>query len=155
MIYPFLFACLLYFFFCDRMTLQAMGLNRIIYPYFRENPFKKYQTRCTKTMDITIQDTIRKIVTENPIVLFMKGIPDRPLCGFSADAVKTLQDSGVGFFYVNVLSDEAIRQGIKDYSNWPTIPQLYIDGEFIGGADIIKTLYESGELKALLSEVAQ
>lgn len=98
------------------------------------------------------QDNIQEIVANNAVVLFMKGTPDFPQCGFSANAVQILQDCNVGFFFVNVLSDENIRQGIKEYSNWPTIPQLYINGEFIGGSDIMKELYESGELKDLLSE---
>jgi monothiol glutaredoxin len=85
----------------------------------------------------------------------MKGTPQFPQCGFSNAAVQMLKACGVNsFFSVNVLADETVRQGIKDYSNWPTIPQLYINGEFIGGADIMREMYESGELQQLLSTQA-
>ncbi|HUO44062.1 MAG TPA: Grx4 family monothiol glutaredoxin [Burkholderiales bacterium] len=100
-----------------------------------------------------IQDVIKDQVTKNRVVLYMKGSPDFPQCGFSANAVGILRACGVGdFFSVNVLEDEAIRQGVKQYANWPTIPQLYISGEFIGGSDIMVELYESGELQKLLGE---
>ena len=96
-------------------------------------------------------DTINKLVTENKVVLFMKGNAKFPMCGFSGRAVKILSLCGVkDLVTVNVLEDEAIRQGIKDYSNWPTIPQLYINGEFVGGSDIMAEMYESGELQELL-----
>ena len=90
---------------------------------------------------MSVQEQIRQIVTEHPVVLFMKGTPTFPQCGFSSGAVQILKNSGVPFFAVNVLTDPEIRQGIKDYANWPTIPQLYIKGEFIGGSDIMKELY--------------
>ncbi len=96
-------------------------------------------------------ETIKKLVTENKVVLFMKGNAKFPMCGFSGRAVKILSLCGVkDFVTVNVLEDEAVRQGIKDYSNWPTIPQLYINGEFVGGSDIMAEMYESGELQELL-----
>ncbi|KAF0814706.1 Glutaredoxin 4 [Andreprevotia sp. IGB-42] len=97
-----------------------------------------------------IQQEIHQIVTENPVALFMKGTPTFPQCGFSAGAVQLLKNVGVQFAAVNVLADQDIRQGIKDYANWPTIPQLYIDGEFVGGSDIMKELYANGELQKLL-----
>ncbi|MDQ2963775.1 MAG: Grx4 family monothiol glutaredoxin [Pseudomonadota bacterium] len=101
---------------------------------------------------MSIQDTIREQVTTHPVVLYMKGTPQFPQCGFSSAAVQMLQACGVDrFFTVNVLADEAIRQGIKDYANWPTIPQLYVKGEFVGGSDIMREMYESGELQQLLS----
>jgi len=104
---------------------------------------------------MNIQDTIREQVTTHPVVLYMKGTPQFPQCGFSDAAVRMLKGCGVGtFFSVNVLADPGIRQGIKDYSNWPTIPQLYVNGEFIGGADIMREMYESGELQQLLSKQA-
>ena len=104
---------------------------------------------------MNIQDTIREQVSSNPVVLYMKGTPQFPQCGFSNAAVQMLKACGVNsFFSVNVLADETVRQGIKDYSNWPTIPQLYINGEFIGGADIMREMYESGELQQLLSTQA-
>ncbi len=96
---------------------------------------------------MSVQEQIRQIVTEHPVVLFMKGTPTFPQCGFSSGAVQILKNCGVPFFAVNVLTDPEIRQGIKDYANWPTIPQLYIKGEFIGGSDIMKELYSSGELQ--------
>jgi len=104
---------------------------------------------------MNIQDTIREQVTGNPVVLYMKGTPQFPQCGFSNAAVQMLKACGVNsFFSVNVLADDTVRQGIKDFSNWPTIPQLYVNGEFIGGAHIIQERYESGELQQLLSTQA-
>ena len=101
---------------------------------------------------MSIQDTIREQVTTNPVVLYMKGTPQFPQCGFSNAAVQMLKSCGVDrFFSVNVLADDSIRQGIKDYANWPTIPQLYVNGEFVGGADIMREMYESGELQQLLA----
>lgn len=99
------------------------------------------------------QDVIKKQLTENPVVLYMKGTPDAPMCGFSAAAVQMLEACGAdGVATVNVLEDEEIRQGIKTFSNWPTIPQLYVNGEFVGGADIMREMYQSGELKKLLEK---
>jgi len=100
---------------------------------------------------MSIQDVIKKQVHENRIVLYMKGTPDFPQCGFSANAVGILRACGANELYtVNVLENPDIRQGIKDYANWPTIPQLYVNGEFVGGSDILTELYKSGELKKLL-----
>jgi monothiol glutaredoxin len=97
------------------------------------------------------QALIQQQVSANPVVLYMKGTPQFPQCGFSANAVAILKACGVSeFLSVNVLADEAIRQGIKTYSNWPTIPQLYVHGQFIGGSDIMRDLYQSGELQKLL-----
>lgn len=93
---------------------------------------------------------IRQQIQGSPIVLFMKGIPEAPQCGFSFKVVETLQRLGVPFEGINVLSSPELRQGIKDYSDWPTIPQLYIKGEFIGGCDIIMEMYKAGELEILL-----
>jgi monothiol glutaredoxin len=104
---------------------------------------------------MSIQDTIREQVTGHRVVLYMKGTPQVPQCGFSATVVEILRRSGVDDFYsVNVLADPEIRQGIKEYANWPTIPQLYVDGEFIGGADILREMYASGELKQVLATPA-
>lgn len=103
-------------------------------------------------MQVTL-DRIKQLVTENKVVLFMKGNAKFPLCGFSGRAVKILSLCGVkDFVTVNVLEDEAIRQGIKEFSNWPTIPQLYIKGDFVGGSDIMAEMYESGELQQLLED---
>ena len=100
-----------------------------------------------------IQNVIREQVTSNPVVLYMKGTPQFPMCGFSATAVQILKNLGVTeLFSVNVLENEDIRSGIKEYANWPTIPQLYIKGEFVGGCDIMREMYESGELKTMLAE---
>ncbi len=99
-----------------------------------------------------IQEIIREQISSHPVVLYMKGTPEAPACGFSARAVSILHALGVGnFFSVDVLQDPAIRQGIKDFANWPTIPQLYINGEFIGGSDIMTEMYQGGELQALLN----
>ena len=97
-----------------------------------------------------IKETIKATVEGNRVVLFMKGTKLFPQCGFSARAVEILKACGTDFKDVNVLSDPAVRQGIKDYSNWPTIPQVYLDGKFVGGSDILAELYESGELKKMI-----
>jgi len=99
------------------------------------------------------QERIRKQVTENKVVLYMKGTPEAPQCGFSAAAVQMLEACGAEeVATVDVLADPEIRQGIKTFSNWPTIPQLYVAGEFIGGADIMREMYQSGELKKILAK---
>jgi monothiol glutaredoxin len=101
---------------------------------------------------MNIQDTIREQVTGNAVVLYMKGTPQFPQCGFSAAAVQMLQACGIDrFFSVDVLADPEVRQGVKDYANWPTIPQLYVNGEFVGGCDIMREMFESGELQQLLA----
>jgi monothiol glutaredoxin len=100
-----------------------------------------------------IQEVIKKQVGENRVVLYMKGTADFPQCGFSANAVGILRACGVNeIFTVNVLENPDIRQGIKDYANWPTVPQLYVNGEFVGGSDIMTEMYRSGELKKLLEK---
>ena len=104
---------------------------------------------------MSIQDTIRDQVTKHDVVLYMKGTPEYPMCGFSSAAVQMLKLCGVeGYFSVNVLDDADIRQGIKEFANWPTIPQLYVHGEFVGGSDIMREMYESGELLQLLGKPA-
>ncbi len=102
---------------------------------------------------MSIEDRIRQQVTENDIVLYMKGTPQFPQCGFSGKSVQILKACGAQFASVDVLADQEIREGIKRYSNWPTIPQLYIRGEFVGGCDIISELYEKGELQKLVAGV--
>ena len=102
---------------------------------------------------MSAQAQIKEIVSANPVVLFMKGTKQFPQCGFSARAVQILQAVGChDFVTVNVLEDEGIRQGIKEYANWPTIPQLYVIGEFLGGSDIMMEMFEAGELQAALAE---
>ena len=102
------------------------------------------------------QQLIRDQVTGHPVVLYMKGTPQMPQCGFSHMAVQVLQACGVKqLFTVNVLENPDIRQGIKEYANWPTIPQLYVNGEFVGGSDIMKEMYESGELHKVLEGAKQ
>tara|TARA_Y100000817_G_scaffold257190_1_gene210688 strand:+ start:255 stop:572 length:318 start_codon:yes stop_codon:yes gene_type:complete len=96
------------------------------------------------------KEKIKKLIDDNNVCLFMKGTPDAPQCGFSMAVSNVLKHLKVNFNGVNVLEDQALRQGIKDYSDWPTIPQLYIKGEFIGGSDIVKEMFEKGELKELL-----
>jgi monothiol glutaredoxin len=99
-----------------------------------------------------VHEFIAKTVAEHPVVLFMKGVPDAPQCGFSAVCVQILDHLGVDFVGVNVLQSDDLRQGIKSFSDWPTIPQLYVKGEFVGGSDIIREMFQSGELKPLLVE---
>ena len=100
-----------------------------------------------------VQDLIKEQVTTNPVVLYMKGTPRAPMCGFSATAVQILQACNLPlFFSVNVLEEPAIREGVKVFANWPTIPQLYVKGEFVGGSDIMREMYESGELLQVLKD---
>ena len=102
---------------------------------------------------MSITEIIKQQLEQNTIVLYMKGSPSFPQCGFSSKAVQLLKQCQADFFAVNVLEDDEIREGIKRYGNWPTIPQLYIKGELIGGSDIIANLYESGELQRLVAMV--
>ena len=97
-----------------------------------------------------IREAIQSAISENPVILFMKGSPDQPMCGFSARTVAILQQVGTPFAAVNILPDPRIRQELSAVSNWPTIPQLFIDGEFVGGCDIVAEMYESGELQEAL-----
>jgi monothiol glutaredoxin len=104
---------------------------------------------------MAIDDKIREQVTHNRVVLYMKGTPQFPQCGFSATAAEILKRCGVDdYLAINVLEDAELRQGIKDYANWPTIPQLYVNGEFVGGCDIMREMYSSGELQPLLGQTA-
>jgi monothiol glutaredoxin len=103
-------------------------------------------------MDATVTDRIKQDITDHTVVLFMKGTPVFPQCGFSAAVVQILTQLGVKFKGIDVLSDPAVRQGIKDFSSWPTVPQLYVKGEFVGGCDIIREMYENGELQDFLKE---
>jgi len=108
-------------------------------------------TEVTATAD-PVHDFIAKTIADNPVVLFMKGTPDEPRCGFSAVTVQILDHLGANFVGVDVLQDEGLRNGIKTFSDWPTIPQLYVQGEFLGGSDIVRQMFQSGELKPLLTE---
>lgn len=102
--------------------------------------------------EINIQARIEADVKGNPVVLYMKGTAEMPQCGFSATVVQILRNVNVPFKDINVMADQEIREGIKEYSSWPTIPQLYVDGEFIGGCDIIREMYQSGEIQQLLMD---
>ena len=99
-----------------------------------------------------IKDKIKNLINEHEVCLFMKGTPEAPQCGFSMAVANVLKHLNVKFKGINVLEDDNLRQGIKDFSDWPTIPQLYIKGEFIGGCDIVKEMFEKGELKSLLEK---
>ncbi|HCK84758.1 MAG TPA: Grx4 family monothiol glutaredoxin [Hyphomonadaceae bacterium] len=101
-----------------------------------------------------VQDAIARTVAENDVVLYLKGTASQPQCGFSNQVVRILDHMGVDYVDVNVLADDAIRQGVKDFANWPTVPQLYVKGEFIGGCDIVREMFQSGELKTLFDEKA-
>ena len=105
-----------------------------------------------KEANMSIEQFIDNEVKANDVVLFMKGTPQFPMCGFSGQVVQILNYLGVPYKGVNVLENEGIRQGIKDYSNWPTIPQLYVKGEFVGGCDITREMFQAGELQQLLAE---
>ena len=102
--------------------------------------------------DNPVFDRISAEITETPVVLFMKGTPSFPQCGFSAAVVQSLSQLGVQFKGIDVLADPTLRQGVKDFSDWPTIPQLYVKGDFVGGADIVREMSESGELAGLFKE---
>jgi monothiol glutaredoxin len=102
-------------------------------------------------MNIETREQIASLIDAHPVLLFMKGTKHFPQCGFSATVVEILKRSGVPFETVNVLADPAIREGIKEYSSWPTIPQLYVRGQFVGDCDIVREMYESGELEPLLT----
>ena len=99
-----------------------------------------------------IHDFIAQAVAEHPVVLFMKGVPEAPQCGFSAQVVQILDHVGADFVGVNVLQNDQLREGIKTFSDWPTIPQLYVKGEFVGGCDIVREMFQTGELKPFLEE---
>jgi monothiol glutaredoxin len=101
-------------------------------------------------MSNPLRDQIQTAIDENPVILFMKGTPEQPMCGFSARTVAILQSVGKPFAAVNILPDPRIRQELSSVSNWPTIPQLFVDGEFVGGCDIVTEMYESGELHQAL-----
>ena len=100
---------------------------------------------------MSVNDRIAALIAENPVMLFMKGTPQAPQCGFSASVIKMLDAVGAPYATANVLADPYIREGIKEYSDWPTIPQLYVRGEFVGGSDIAREMYESGELFDLIA----
>jgi len=102
--------------------------------------------------DTAIHDFIAKAIAAHPVVLFMKGVPDEPRCGFSAITVQILDHLGVDFTGIDVLQSDDLRQGIKSFSDWPTIPQLYVKGELVGGSDIVREMFQSGELKPFLTE---
>jgi len=114
---------------------------------------RKFEAK-TKDITMTIADQIKETVTSNDVVLFMKGTKSMPQCGFSSRVAGVLNFMGVDYADVNVLADEDMRQGIKDYSDWPTVPQLYVKGEFVGGCDIITEMTLSGELDTLFAENA-
>lgn len=103
-------------------------------------------------MTNTAQDRIKQTVSSNDIVLYMKGTPTFPQCGFSSTVVQIFDYLGAEYASVNVLEDPEIRQGVKDYNNWPTVPQIFVKGEFVGGCDIMKEMFETGELKSLLED---
>ncbi|MDG5493966.1 MULTISPECIES: Grx4 family monothiol glutaredoxin [Azospirillaceae] len=103
-------------------------------------------------MDQTVAERIKRDLADNDVVLYMKGTPVFPQCGFSAAVVQVLSHLGVKFKGIDILVDPALRQGIKEFTNWPTIPQLYVKGEFVGGCDIVREMYEAGELQDLLRD---
>jgi monothiol glutaredoxin len=108
-----------------------------------------------RIMDDLIKNQIETAINDNHVVLFMKGSKEMPLCGFSAAVVQILNQMGVSYKDINVLENQEIREGIKEFSNWPTIPQLYVDKEFIGGCDIVREMYSCGELALILSSYSK
>ena len=115
-------------------------------------PAPRLADGASKDQIMDVQDRIRDLITENDVVLFMKGTREMPQCGFSSRVAGVLNYMGVAYRDVNVLADESIRQGIKDYSDWPTVPQLYVKGEFVGGCDIVTEMVLSGELDQLFDK---
>lgn len=103
-------------------------------------------------MDSTIAERIRQDLRQNDVVVYMKGTPAFPQCGFSAAVIQILEHLEVNYKSVDVLSDPGVRQGVKDFANWPTVPQVYVKGEFIGGCDIVREMYETGELQRMLKD---
>ena len=110
------------------------------------------QGAAADTAGDTVQAFVAKTVADHPVVLFMKGVPDQPRCGFSAVVVQVLDHLSVEFVGVDVLQDPALRDGVKAFSDWPTIPQLYVKGEFVGGSDIVREMFQSGELKTMFQQ---
>lgn len=104
---------------------------------------------------MSIMDAIKEQIEENSILLYMKGTPQQPQCGFSARTVQSLMACGERFAYINILDNPEVRENLKVYSNWPTFPQLYVKGELVGGCDIVTEMYESGELKELVASAAE
>lgn len=132
-----------------RQSIFRLGSRR----YFSTNGSHSDFARVVKKAStVPIQDRIAEQVGESKVVLYMKGVPSSPQCGFSWRTVQVLNTLGVGYRGVNVLVDDELREGIKQFGGWPTIPQLYIDGEFVGGCDIVEAMARSGDLKRLLIE---
>lgn len=120
-------------------------------PMARPRPEPEPEVRSPRG-DTPVREYLEAVVKGNRVVLFMKGSPDAPSCGFSASAAGILRSYGVPFTHVDVLLDGDVREGVKEYSQWPTLPQIFVGGQFVGGADILKQLHESGELRGMLTE---
>jgi Grx4 family monothiol glutaredoxin len=131
---------------------ELIGGSDIVLEMQKSGELKKVLIEKGIVQKETIEDRIKSLITSSPVMLFMKGTPDAPRCGFSSKVVNALKEKGVSFGSFDILSDEAVRQGLKVFSNWPTFPQLYYKGELIGGCDIILELRDNGELKSTLSE---
>jgi monothiol glutaredoxin len=114
----------------------------------------KHDKRLSEVQTMDVMDRIKEQVENNPVVIYMKGTPQFPMCGFSSRAAAALQDCGVPFAYVNVLADPEIFENLPRYADWPTFPQIYIDGELVGGCDITLEMHQSGELKNMMEEAA-
>lgn len=138
-----------------RYDLDKLPFHQIVsfrYYILASTPFGGTIRSKVKKMADETQAWIGEMVRAHPVVLFMKGTPQVPLCGFSAAVTGVLNHLGVAFKDVDVLADARLRDGIKAYSNWPTIPQLYVEGEFVGGSDIVREMYEAGELQDILAK---
>lgn len=120
----------------------------------RLTPFELHSKDYGGLKSVDVNERIKKQLESHPVLLYMKGTPDFPQCGFSAKTVSVLRAAGAKFAYINIFEDPEIREGLKAYSNWPTFPQLYVNGELIGGCDITVELYQSGELKQILDAAA-
>jgi monothiol glutaredoxin len=143
----------------SRVSTTAFGKNLkpVSFRYFSNNSgshddFLPKKKKVEDAMMQEVVDLIGKQVKENPVMLYMKGTPQQPQCGFSLQAVRILNALGVGFSSVNVLEYPAIREGVKIFSEWPTLPQLYVAGEFVGGCDIMTQMFQDGQLEQLMKE---
>jgi len=135
----------------QRSNFTSAG-NRLRWLSDSHDDFKPQKKEIDLGDEAAVQNLIASHVKEHPVLLYMKGTPNAPQCGFSMQVVRVLHAVGVEFSSINILEHPEIREGIKKYSDWPTIPQLYVDGEFVGGCDIVTSQYQSGELKELLEE---
>ncbi|KAK4273621.1 hypothetical protein QN277_021988 [Acacia crassicarpa] len=133
-------------------TFSLSSMPKLLFPYKPKPKLRTTALRCFSALTPELKSTLDKVITSNKVVLFMKGTKEFPQCGFSNTVVQILKSLNAPFETINVLENDLLRQALKEYSNWPTFPQLYLDGEFFGGSDITVEAYQSGELQELLEK---